>query len=277
MATTAVVLAASGAVDPLVIAAGVESKALYPLGGKPLVSYLLTALREASGVGQVVYVGPSSPALSGLHDVVVPGGARLIDSLLAGLAAAAEAGGDKLLLCASDIPWVTGPMIERFLRQAPSDAALVFPVVSEAAASRDFPDQARTYVRVSGDRVTGGNMMLIDRAVLPKLLPLVERVYMARKNPLALAAIVGWSTLLALLFGRATFQGLEARVGQILGAKVSALVTEDAALAADVDKLEHVPHTVSTDSSSPDSSSPDRPSDARAGAGYVSAAPIETE
>lgn len=243
--TTAVVLAASGAADPLVIAAGVESKALIPLHGKPLVSYLLEALRESPSVSSIVYVGPSSPELAGMHDVVVPGGERLIDSLLAGLAAAAEVGGERLLLCASDIPWVTGEMIERFLRQAPSDAALVYPVVTEAAASRDFPDQARTYVRVSGSRVTGGNMMLIDRAVLPKLLPLVEKVYMARKNPFALAAIVGWGTLFALLLGRATFQGLEARVARILGAKVSALVTDDAALAADIDKLEHVPHASS--------------------------------
>lgn len=246
-ATTAVVLAASGADDPLVQQAGVPSKALFPLGDRPLVSYLLTALREAEGVGRIVYVGPSAPSLEPLHDLVVPGGARLVDSLAAGLGHAAATGGRKLLLCASDIPWVTGPMIDRFLDRAPTDAALVYPVVPQAAATRDFPDQPRTYVRLSEGRVTGGNLMLLDASLVPRLMPLVDRVYRARKNPFALAAIVGWRTLLALVLGRANLPGLEARVGQLLGARVAALLTDDAALAADVDELAHVPGTFSPD------------------------------
>lgn len=246
-ATTAVVLAASGADDPLVRQAGVPSKALFPLGDRPLVSYLLEALREAEGVGRIVYVGPSAPSLEPLHDLVVPGGARLVDSLAAGLGHAAATGGRKLLLCASDIPWVTGPMIDRFLGRAPADAALVYPVVPLAAAARDFPDQRRTYVRLVEGRVTGGNLMLLDASLVPRLMPLVDRVYRARKNPFALAAVVGWRTLIALILGRASLHGLEARVGQILGARATALVTDDAALAADVDELAHLPSTFSPD------------------------------
>lgn len=246
-AVTAVVLAAAAAGDPLMAQAGVASKALFPLGEKPLVAYLLSALREAHAVADVVLVGPTSPVLSGMYDHAVPGGSRLVDSLALGLGAALTTGRQRLLVCASDIPWVSGAMVDRFVKSAPAGAALVYPVVSEAAATRDFPSHLRTYVRLREGRFTGGNLVLLDAAAVGALLPLIDRAYRGRKNPLALAAMVGWGTLLALLTGTAAIATLEARVSRLLGAPAKALITDDAALAADVDDLSHVPGTVSPD------------------------------
>lgn len=244
---TAVVLAAAGAGDPLMAQAGVASKALFPLGEKPLVAYLLAALRESRTVAEVVLVGPTTGALEGLFDHVVPGGARLVDSLALGLGAALTTGSRRLLVCAADVPWVTGAMIDRFVASAPAGAAVVYPVVSEAAATRDFPSQRRTYVRLREGRFTGGNLVLLDAAAVGAVLPLIDRAYNGRKNPLALAAMVGWGTLLALITGTATVAALEARVSRLLGGPAKALITDDAALAADVDDLSHVPGTVSPD------------------------------
>ncbi|HLV13386.1 MAG TPA: hypothetical protein VKY42_13135, partial [Trueperaceae bacterium] len=78
-------------------------------------------------------------------------------------------------------------------------------------------------------------------AATTAVLPLVSRAFAGRKNPFALAAIVGTGVLLGLLAGTATLAGLEARVGRLLGVTARALPTEDAGLAADVDRLDHLP------------------------------------
>lgn len=247
----AVVLAGGDAGDRLAADAGVEAKALLPLGDRPLGAYVLEALRASGVISKVFYVGPTNGRLAGLYDVALPGGARMVDSLSLGLGAAlTEAAGERLLLLGADIPWVTGEMIERFVRGAAAattpqgPASLVYPVVTEAAARSQFPHQERTYARLRNGRFTGGNLVLLRREVVPRLLPQIDRVFRARKNPFALAGIVGVDVLLALALGRADIARLERRVGEILGAPVRALVTEDAALAADVDTPAQLPGTL---------------------------------
>ncbi len=245
----AVVLAGGAASDRLAVAFGVAAKALVPLGGQPLASYVLTALQDSGVVDQTIYVGPTATALTGLYDRAVASGDSMFASLAAGLkeAAAGEHPARPVLLVTADLPWVTGEMIARFVtaaleaKQAGEKAALVYPVVNETVASEQFPGQRRTYARLREGRFTGGNVVLIDPKVVPTLLPLVDRLYRARKNPLALAGIVGLDVLLALLLGRADLPGLERRVAKLLAAPVRALVSNDAALATDIDEPSQLP------------------------------------
>lgn len=224
-----------------------SNKALIDYRGSPLVAHVLRALRDSAAVGKIVYVGEPDARLDGLYDVQVPGGTRMVDSLALGLGAALGSSEDgPVLLVSSDIPWVTGGTIEQFslearaLRVGAERAALVYPIVPEAAAKRDFPDQRRTYAKLREGRFTGGNLILLRREAVPALLPQIDRLYRARKNPLALAFLIGLDVLFALLLGRARLPKLEERVSKILGAPVRALPTEAASLAADVDAVEHL-------------------------------------
>lgn len=248
----AVVLAGGDVSDHLATDAGVEAKALLPLGDEPLGAYVLRALRDSGVVSSIVYVGPTNARLAGLYDLQVPGGHRMVDSLALGLGAAlAVPGSGSLLLLGADIPWVTGEMIARFVTAAEGadtaqgPAQLVYPVVRAAAAEAQFPDQKRTYAKLKNGRFTGGNLVLLRRALAPTLLPQIDRVFRARKNPFALAGIIGADVLFALLLGRADIARLEARVSRIMNAPVRALITDDAALAADVDKPSQLPGTLS--------------------------------
>ncbi len=248
----AVVLAGGDVSDRLATAAGVEAKALLPLGDQPLGAYVLQALRESGVVASTVYVGPTNARLTGLYDLQVPAGHRMVDSLALGLGAGLSVPGTgPLLLLGADIPWVTGAMIARFAAGARAattpegPAQLVYPVVREAAAETQFPGQKRTYAKLRSGKFTGGNLVLMQRALAPALLPQIDRVFRARKNPFALAGIIGLDVLLALLLGRADIAQLERRVSTLLGAPVRALITDDAALAADVDKPSQLPGTLS--------------------------------
>lgn len=247
----AVVLAGGDPKDRLAQEAGVSAKALVPLGPQPLGAYVLRALRDSGVVTRILYVGQADVSMNGLYDVQLPAGARMVDSLALGLGAAlAQPGPNRLLLLGADIPWVTGQMIARFVTAAAAAStplgppALVYPVITEAAAKAQFPHQKRTYARLKEGRFTGGNLLLLDRVLVPTLLPQIDRVFRARKNPFALAGIVGLDVLGALAFGQADFRRLERRVGQLLDAPVRALVSEDAALAADVDSPAQLPGTL---------------------------------
>lgn len=240
-AVTAVVLGGGEPGDRLAGQAGVEAKALVALDGKPMGAYVLEALRACPEVGRIVYVGPTNVRLRGLYDVAVTSGGRLVDSLALGLGAALGSGpSERLLVLTADIPWITAPGLSAFLTAAP-DADLVYPAVTEAASVARFPHQQRTYARLREGKLTGGNAVLLTTEAVPRLLPLIDRAFRARKNPLALARMFGADVLIGVLLGRARIATLERRLERISGIRARALVTDDAALAADVDRPAHLP------------------------------------
>lgn len=239
---TAVVLAGGGAGDAVAAAAGVEAKALLPVSGRPLAAFVLDALTGSGRVDEVVYVGPGAAQLGGYDLVPVPSGRRFEDSLALGLGAALGRGAREVLVATADVPWVTPDAVARFVDGARAlGAQLVYPVVAEADMAREFPEQRRTYARLRDGRFTGGNLALVAAEAVPALLPLVSRAFAARKDPLRLAALVGLGVLLRLVTGTATIATLEARVGRLLGVSARALRTADASVAADVDRLDHLP------------------------------------
>jgi len=241
----AVVLAGGSATDVLAVGGSVPSKALLPIGGEPMAAYVLAAIRRCAGVDVTVLVGSQHATLNGWFDIAVPGGSRLVDSLSLGLGAALAAGADEFLLITADVPWVDGPVLTRFLdaARAPefATADLVYAVVEKASALAAFPNQKRTFARLKDGRFTGGNAVYLKRAAIAGLLPLIDDLYRSRKNPFALARLMGLDTLVALATGTASIARLERRALRLLGSEARALISTDAAIAADVDRPAHVP------------------------------------
>ena len=240
----AVVLAGGDRDDQLARSVGAPSKALVPLRDAPMGAYVASALRASGVVDDVVWVGPTDAWVRRLVDAALPAGNRLVDSLTLGLGAAM--GRDpsaRYLIVTADVPWWDADGVRAFVRGAPA-ADLVYPVVAEATALARFPDQKRTFVRLADGRFTGGNAVLLAASAVPALLPFVDLAYEARKNPFALARQVGWGTLVALATGRARLAGIEDRVRALLALDARVFVSDDAAIAADIDHPEHLPATL---------------------------------
>lgn len=238
----AVVLAGAGAEDGLARSTGVSGKALVPVAGRPMASYVLDALTASSRVSRIVYVGPDLQSLGvatgNAH--AVPPGRGFAQSLALGLGAALGVDDrSPILVVTADLPWLTAGAVDRFMESA-GDADIAYPIVSESVSRAAFPEQKRTYVRLRQGRFTGGNLMLLTPRMVGPILDLIDRFYRARKNPLALAALVGPWTLLALLLGRAHLPRLERLVSRRLAGDARAVVSEDACLAADVDTPDHL-------------------------------------
>ena len=239
----AVVLGGSDRADPLAKEAGVAAKALVPLGGKPMASYVLEALRGSASVSERIYVGKTTPDLHALATQTLDSGDNLAESLSVGLSAAVMMQPRLVLAISADLPWLTASTVDTFIEgatQAAPEAAVVYPIIPREVAERQFPGQKRTYVHLKEGAFTGGNAVLLEPRILPTLLPFVNRAYEGRKNPLTLAGLVGGRFALQLLLGRLRVTALERRISEVLTMSARAFQSQDAALGADVDKPEHV-------------------------------------
>jgi len=222
-----------GRQDPLAARYGVPSKAFLPVAGRPMASWVLAALREG-GVRRIAFAGPYGP-LNPEPDLRLPDAGGLLENVEAGLRALGE---DRpVLVVTADIPLLSPQAVAYFLENAPR-AALVYPIVPKEKVEARFPGMKRTYARLREGVFTGGNLVLLDPELFKKALPLAKKVVEHRKNPLALAGLFGWGTILKLLLGRLSVAELEARGAKILGVPVRAMVVPYPEIGVDVDKPE---------------------------------------
>lgn len=218
---------------------GIDFRSELPFGGRPSVAWALQAL---AGFGEPIVVG--GPA--GLSSRQVEGGNHFVDSVRRGLEAVQT---EKFLLATADLPFLEAESVEDFVARSPEVADIAYPIIPIAACERAFPGIPRTTLGLREGRFTSGNLGLIRRSAMLSAVTVLERAYDARKSPLKLAQIVGWGTLGRVILGKIApktlpIAALEASVGRFLGVSISAVITEHADIAADIDSLEQYDQAV---------------------------------
>ena len=227
---------------------GITNRALIPLGGRPMLDYVVEAAREGlslHGAGGRILVAGEVPLPSGC--VAVDGGESMIDTLLNG-ASALTPNEMRLLIVTADIPFVTGAALADFLERAEavSPAAFVWPIVEASRCKAQFPGMRRTTLRLREGEFTGGNIALLDPAFLRERETLLRDAYARRKSVVGLARLLGPEVLFRLAVSRVApgllpIAFLEAAVGRVLGSvTVRAVVTPFAEIGTDVDNPEDV-------------------------------------
>lgn len=246
MATTrvgAIILGAGQ--DRLATELGYDAKGLIPISEIPLGEHVMRATRGSTHVATTTYVGPANWELLP-NERNVPGGERLVDSLQNGADSVLRFSPavEWILIVTADLPHLTAEDIDTFLQECQpalaGGAQLCYAVAPQAVMEAAYPGEKRTYVPLADGRVTGGNIGLVHKDLLPKLLEFVEEIFKHRKNPIALARMFGLRTILALVFRRARIAAIEKRAGKLIGAPLRAVLTSRAAIANDVDALEHL-------------------------------------
>lgn len=239
----AVVLAGRPNEGALRQAGPVRWEAMLEIAGRPMIAYVVEALHKAAGVGRIIVVGPEEirPFVGGMAEIVTPGDG-LLENLRRGLAAAGALDGfatGGLLLAGGDIPLITGRMVDDFLAACrASRAAFYYPIIRKEDCLARFPDARRTYVAIREGVFTGGNLFYVERGNARRLLDLAGRFYAARKSPLRLAGLLGWGTLVKVLFKRASIPELETVFARLAGAPAKAVVVQHPEIGMDVDKPE---------------------------------------
>src|SRR5712692_3564950 len=136
-------------IDAVIIAGGIpkpdeplypltqgKSKALLPIGGKPMVQWVLEALDGSAAVGRVVVAGlaPGDAALTSAKELIyLPNAGSMIGS--------------------ADIPCLTAPIVDWMVNTClTSDHEIYYGLISEADMERRFPGSRRSYFALKEGR-----------------------------------------------------------------------------------------------------------------------------
>lgn len=213
--------------------ADVSHEALIPIHGRPMVDYVLEALKQSPSIDGLRIVGPR--VKDGQVHVITPG-PTLFDNIERGLRDLAP--DDPVVVATSDIPLITPAIVETFLEEAGRLGAvdMVYPIIPQSSILAAWPGVQRTYFRFAEGVFTGGNLFLVRPRVASVLRSRAERLLEHRKSPLRLAGDIGYGTLLKFLFGRLAIPEVEARAGELLGLRGRALIFLHPEVGVDVDK-----------------------------------------
>jgi molybdopterin-guanine dinucleotide biosynthesis protein A len=229
------IVLAGGRPDPA-LAPGAPNKSFALLLGRPMVEFVLAALRAASSVRHIVLVAPSSvpPAAAAYVDTVVAEQGSVLQNLSAGLRSVEGSG--KVLVLGADIPLLTSEMIDDFVQAAGAmDAEIVYAAVRREEAIRQFPRVRKTFVRLRDGALAGGSLILLDPTAYERARPAIERAIRVRKQPWELARLFGMRAVLGLLTGTLRIAALERRAEALTGVRARALICSSPEVGMDVD------------------------------------------
>jgi len=225
---------------------GALKKALIPLKGRPLFTYLLDATLALPDIKRIlVSCGesqegfppppPNVEYFDRMHDIVEA--IEHVCKLLQEQVGDAFLDGE-LLIASIDVPLMTSQQLGEMIEQSRAlKADVVWPLVEKKVVESKFPGSKRTYVKTRQGTYTGGNIFLVKPRPLLTRLGLLRRIFKHRKNPLALASIFGLGLIAKLLSGGISIPQLEKNMSARLGLQMRALPFAHPEIAVDLDKL----------------------------------------
>ncbi|MBY6217629.1 nucleotidyltransferase family protein [Qipengyuania aquimaris] len=222
--------------DPFAAEQGVEHKALIEIDGKTILERVVGALRDAQVERIAVSCDEGAVAeLCRKLDVeTVPTRAGPSASVAAGF----ELLGAPMVVTTSDHALLEGAWITQLVEDTPPDADLSVMLAHREKIEAAMPGSRRTYLRFADGRWSGCNLFYLKTADARRAIDVWGMVEADRKRPWRIAARLGFSTLLSMLFGRMTLAEGLSRLGSRIGVKAALVSAENGLAAVDVDKAE---------------------------------------
>lgn len=229
--------------DPLYQYSRGEPKALIDIAGKPMIAWVLEALLAAESIDSIAVVGLE--ALPGYLEKVVllPDEGSLVDNLSSGLSWIRSSRPDakSVLLCSSDVPFITGKIVDHFFAESQSpEFAVYYPVATRDRMKSRFPQVTRTYVKLADLQVAGGDLIVIHQQAFNSDLEVWRSITNARKYPWRIARIIGISTLFKLVTRQLTLKEATMLGEKIVGYPVKVILSDYPEIAMDVDSPEQM-------------------------------------
>lgn len=231
--------------DPVAAAAGVPCKAAAPVAGIPMLTRVLATLRSVPEIERILVVGPTDAAFENspeLHTGVQgPRVARMAPrpspSLSAAAGLAALGPGRPVFLTTADHALLTPALATRFIvASRDTGADITVGLVPYGIVQAAFPGVRRTVLRFRDGDYCTCNLFAVWSPRGARVIDFWVRVEQQRKHPARLVAgVLGLGGLLAYLVGILTLHGALARASKRLGARIQAVILDDAEAGVDVD------------------------------------------
>jgi len=200
MSWTALILAGSrGATDPVAQAAGTQYKAFAEINGRPMIAYVIDALRAEPRIGRIAAsIEVDAPALpDGIERIAVD------ESPASSLLAALNELPTPLLVTTADHPLLLPEMIRSFLDDAENNEAEAM----TALCPREIAEQAgnparRTYLPFRDGPASGTNLFALKTPKAVGVADFWRKLEKLRKKPIRMAATLGPGLLVRAALGR---------------------------------------------------------------------------
>ena len=223
---------------------GVSERALLRFGGETVLGRTIRVLRETGRVGAIVVVGPAQvrdhEAARGA-DGALPEGASYSESVLRGMQWLREKSNDhpaKILIVATDLPFLTAEGVSGFVSRCPAEAEICVPVVRRSEFEKRFPGAPTKFFRFADGLCAVGCASLVDPDALERNRAHIERALSSRKNPLAMAAMLGLPFILRFITRSLRVAEVEERGRHLLRCTGMAIWDVAPELACDIDRVQ---------------------------------------
>ncbi|MET4129311.1 nucleotidyltransferase family protein [Roseovarius sp. MBR-6] len=244
----AVILAGErDAQDDLRDHAGVASKALIEIAGKPMIARVIAALEGAARVASVHLSGPAeavvtgSDVLSGLIeagrvDWTAPGPSPST-SAYAMLTGFPE--GQKVMITTADHPLLSSEIVDHFCRDAArSGCDVVVGLAPYDLVRGAYPDLKKTVLRFADGQYCGCNLFAFLTADGRRMADFWRRIERERKKPLVVIRMLGVLAVLRYRMGWLTLDRALALLSRKAGLRIGVVVLPYAHASVDVDSVD---------------------------------------
>lgn len=233
-----------GPEDPIYVYTQGKPKALLDMHGRTLLERVVDAVQNSQYIEDVIVVGLGSDMGMNFKRPVIhlPDHGSLVKNGTAGLdwIIKNKPQTTHVLGASGDVPLLSGVIIDDLITTCrPFDYGVYYNFVTRETMEKRFPHSTRTYVKLKGLEVAGGDVAILTTQ-LGREQELLEMLASARKHAWKIARIVGLRMLLKLLFRRVTLTDIEATAQRLTGFPVKILLNPHAEAGMDVDK----PHQV---------------------------------
>ena len=227
--------------DPLAEHAQGRPKALIPLAGRPMVSYVIDALAGSKFVPAITVVGLEGlPGESFAVPVdFLPDAHDLLENAETGLRHAATLcpAARGVLISSSDVPLVTSAMIDTQIGEfLHTEHDFYYSAINRSVMEARFPGSRRSYVHLREGDFAGGDISMLHPSLVMQDRALWERLSDARKSVLKQARLIGLWTALLLITRRLSLAAAERRVSKALHIHGRVVPCPFAEIGMDVDK-----------------------------------------
>jgi len=172
-------------------------KALLAINGETLLGKALTALRGSANVARIAVVGPPEvrdlSVMLGADPFIAERGSG-VDNIAAGLEEVGDA--QHLLVASSDMPFVLPQDVEDVVRLAPDEADLAYAIIERREFVAMYPAGTRVFIPLRDGAFVGGGIVKARTDGLRVIEPHLRRIFEARKSPVAVARLLGTTTLI---------------------------------------------------------------------------------
>ena len=243
----AIILAGSDRekVDPLTAENGIEHKALLYVHGRPMITYVVDALRASGCIKRIAVVGlgPEDGIDLGGDIYYLPDQGGLFDNVICGYewAYQLDEPTEHTLLASADVPLLKGEHIAWFADAClPLDKDVYWGIVSQEVMEGVFPNSKRSYLALQEGKFCSGDLFFGRTASVLHKRKLFRQMAERRKNVFQQLRLLGIGVVIKFLTRRLGLADLLDVVQRALELKGRAIMVPFAEVGMDVDKPEQL-------------------------------------